>query len=81
MEREVRKSFESAGFDVVRSAGSLGKGDLYISGIGSVQVKARKRFHIYSLFEGADTLVIKADRKEPLIVIPLRRFLEVCCGR
>ncbi len=77
VEREVRKSFESAGFEVIRSAGSLGKGDLHVSGIGSVQVKARKNFHVYSLFEGADVLVIKADRKEPLVVIPLNKFLEV----
>ncbi len=81
VEREVKKAFETAGFEAVRSAGSLGKGDLHVSGIGFVQVKARKRFHIYSLFEGADVLVIKADRKEPLVVIPLSRFLEVCRGR
>ena len=80
-EREIKKAFESAGFGVVRSAGSLGKGDLHVSGIGFVQVKARKRFHIYSLFEGTDALVIKADRKEPLVVIPLKKFLEVCRGR
>ncbi len=76
-EREIKKIFESAGFEVVRSAGSFGKGDLYVSGIGSIQVKARKGFHIYSLFEGADVLIIKADRKEPLVVVPLKKFLEV----
>ncbi len=81
VEREIKRAFESAGFGVVRSAGSFGKGDLHVSGIGFVQVKARKRFRIYSLFEGADVLVIKADRKEPLVVIPLRKFLEVCRGR
>lgn len=77
VEREIKRAFESAGFGVVRSAGSFGKGDLHVSGLGFVQVKARKSFHIYSLFEGADVLVIKADRKEPLVVIPLERFLQI----
>ena len=62
---------------MVRSAGSHGKGDLYVESLGSIQVKARKRCGIYELFEGADILVIKADRKEPLVVIPLQRFLEL----
>lgn len=81
VEREVRKIFESAGFEVVRSAGSLGKGDLHVSALGSVQVKARKRFGIYNLFEGADALIIKADGKEPLILLPLKKFLGVWHGR
>jgi len=80
VEREIKRAFESAGFGVVRSAGSLGKGDIHVSGLGFVQVKARKSFHVYSLFEGADVLVIKADRKEPLVIIPLKKFLEVCRG-
>jgi len=77
VEREVKRKFEEAGFEVLRSAGSHGKGDLYVEGIGSIQVKARKRYGIYDLFEGADVLVIKADRKEPLVVIPLNRLLEL----
>lgn len=81
VEREIKKVFESAGFEVVRSAGSLGRSDLHVSGLGSVQVKARRNFGIYNLFEGANVLIIKADRKEPLIVLPLKKFLEVCNGR
>ena len=77
VEREIKKAFESASFEVVRSAGSFGEGDLYVSGIGSIQVKARKSFHIYSLFEGADILIIKADYQKPLIVLPLERFLQI----
>ena len=74
-EREVKKLFEEAGFSVVRSAASLGKADLFVEGIGSIQCKARKNFGIYSLFDGADVLVVKADRKKPLIVMPLSKFL------
>lgn len=81
IEREIKKIFEEAGYQVVRSAGSFGKADLYVEGIGSIQVKARKNFHIYSLLEGADALVIKADYQEPLIAMPLRKFLEVVNGK
>ena len=77
LEREVKKAFEKAGFTVVRSAASLGKADLYVEGIGSIQCKSRKNFGVYSLFEGADVLVVKADRKKPLIVMPLEKFLQM----
>jgi Holliday junction resolvase len=77
VEREVKHKFEEAGFEALRSAGSHGAGDLFVVGLGSIQVKARKRFSIYGLFEGADILVVKADREEPLVVIPIGRFLEL----
>jgi len=77
LEREVKKEFERAGFEVVRSAASLGKADLYVEGIGSIQCKARKKLSLYNLFDGADVLVVKADRKEPLVVMSLQKFLEM----
>ncbi|GAB6075754.1 Holliday junction resolvase [Desulfurobacterium crinifex] len=80
-EREVKKLFEEKGFTVVRSAASLGKADLFVEGIGSIQCKARKRLSLYNLFDGADVLVVKADRKEPLVVIPVKKFLEVVNGQ
>ena len=76
VEREVKKIFESYGFEVVRSAGSFGKADLEIKEIGSIQVKARKKFSVLNLFDGAEKLIIKADRKEPYIVIPLKVYIE-----
>jgi hypothetical protein len=76
VEREVKKIFEEYGFEVVRSAGSFGKADLEVKGIGSIQVKARKSFAVLNLFDGADKLVIKANRKEPYIVLPLKTYLE-----
>ena len=81
VEREIYHKFKEAGFEVSRSAGSHGKGDLYVVGVGSIQVKARKRHGIYSLFEGADALIIKADYKEPLICLPLSRFLQLQGGK
>ena len=76
-EREVKRLFEKAGFSVVRSAASLGKADLFVEGIGSIQCKARKTFNVYNLFDGADVLIVKADRKEPLVVISLQKFLGI----
>ena len=77
VEREIYHRFKEAGFEVVRSAGSHGAGDLYVVGVGSIQVKARKNFGIYNLFEGADVLIIKADYKEPIICLSLSRFLQL----
>lgn len=76
VERQIKKIFEEFGFEVVRSAGSLGAADLEVKGIGSIQVKARKTFAVLNLFDGADKLVIKANRKEPYIVMPLSVYLE-----
>lgn len=80
VEREIRDIFQSAGFKVVRSAGSKSETDLYISNnvisLG-LQVKARKSLQVYAWLGSADGLILKADRKEPLIVLPLKTFLEV----
>jgi Holliday junction resolvase len=80
VEREIRSIFEQAGYKVVRSAGSLGKADLYIHRIGSIQVKARKNISLYKLFEGADFLIIKANYKEPLVVMDIKKFLKLLRG-
>jgi Holliday junction resolvase len=77
VEREIYRRFKEAGFKVYRSAGSHTEADLIVEGIGSIQVKARKKYGIYDLFEGADVLVVKADRKEPLIVTPISKFLKL----
>ncbi len=77
VEREIKKIFEERGLKVVRSAGSFGSADLHVELIGHVQVKARKEMSIYKWLEGNDAVVIKADRQEPLIILPLQRFLEV----
>ena len=77
-ERKVKKLFEEKGFTVVRSAGSHSKADLLIKELSlSVQCKALKSFSAYRLMENADCLIVKADYKRPLIVLPLEKFLEV----
>ena len=77
-ERKVKKLFEEKGFTVVRSAGSHSKADLLIKELSlSVQCKALNSFSAYRLMENADCLIVKADYKRPLIVLPLEKFLEV----
>jgi len=76
LERDIKKIFEQKNLKVVRSAGSFGSADLHVEGLGYIQVKARKEMAIYKWLEGNDAVVIKADRQEPLIVIPLERFLS-----
>ena len=77
-ERKVKKIFEEHGFTVVRSAGSHSNADLLVKELGiSIQCKALKTFSAYRLIENADCLIVKANYKKPLIVIPLEKFLEV----
>ena len=77
-ERKVKKLFEEKGFTVVRSAGSYSKADLLIKELSlSVQCKALKSFSGYRLMEESDALIVKANYKRPLIVLPLGKFLEV----
>ena len=77
-ERKIKKTFEENGYTVVRSAGSHTKADILVKELNlSVQCKALKSFSAYRLMEGADALVIKANYKKPLIVLPLERFLQI----
>jgi len=80
-ERKVKKLLEEAGFTVVRSAGSHSGADLLVKELNlAIQCKALKSFSGYRLMEGSDALVIKANYKKPLIVLPLEKFLEVIGG-
>ena len=59
------------------------KGDLLLSLDGrtlKVEVKARKKNglkKLYDWFEGNDLLVVKIDRKEPLVVLPMSLLGEL----
>jgi len=78
-ERKVKKLFEEEGFTVVRSAGSHTSADLFVKELNlAIQCKALKSFSGYRLMEGADALIVKANYKKPLIVMPLEEFLRVC---
>ena len=76
-ERKVRKKFEERGYSVIRSAGSKGA-DLFVKELFlSLECKSLKNFSAYRLMDGSDALVVKANRREPLVVIPLDKFLEL----
>jgi len=76
-ERKVRKLFERNGYSVLRGAGSKGA-DLFVKELSlSVECKALRSFSAYRLMNGSDVLVVKADYREPLVVIPLGKFLEL----
>jgi len=84
VEYQVRNFFRQAGFECVRvpcSGNAEGfRGDLRLR-VGktelSVEVKVRKRLFLYKWLSEADFLVVKADRKEPLLVMELGKFLEL----
>ncbi len=84
IEREIKRIFEKHGFKVIRSAGSLGLADLLVYHPRftlSLQVKGRKTFSCYSMFSSdlkePDALILKANYRTPLIVLPLGKFLEI----
>jgi Holliday junction resolvase len=57
-------------------------GDISVPVLGedmTLEVKARAKGFAqpYAWLEGADALIVKADRKEPLLVIPLKRAAEI----
>jgi len=84
-ERRISKIFNDAGVECKRvplSGACDGfKGDL-IARIGGedVQVEVKVRANgfkqIYGWLDGNDLLVLRADRAEPLVVLPLRFYLD-----
>lgn len=85
VEREVVKQLQGAGLDAKRvplSGSAAGyPGDVCVKLKGRelcVEVKARADFKtLYGWLQGRDALVLKADRREPLIVIRLQDLLDI----
>jgi hypothetical protein len=84
-ERVIRKIFNDAGIKCRRvplSGACEGfKGDLIAEyGGDTVQIESKVRANgfrqVYGWLEGNDLLVIKADRKEHLVVLPLKAYLR-----
>lgn len=85
-ERSIVNCFKAAGVDAKRvplSGASEGfKGDVLVEGRGRTwqfELKARRDDfkRLYGWLEGNDGVIIKADRQEALVVIPLSRFIEM----
>jgi len=82
-EREVVRLFTEAGYKAVRTApleaGGQVKGDVYVSGIGVVQVKLGS--HVPCSFgkwlEDADILLTRRDRERWVVSMSAESFIEL----
>jgi hypothetical protein len=86
-ERHLVKLFQAAGFACERiplsgAAGGKYSGDLSIPLLGldrTVEVKVRENgfVRLYDWLDGRDLLILRADRKEPLVVLRLSAAIEI----
>ncbi len=87
VERAIVRALQDAGFGAERvplsgSAGGSYTGDLTVPLLGRdlvVEVKARADGfrEMYAWLDGRDVLVLKADRREALVVLPLRLATQI----
>ncbi len=85
VEREVLALLREAGLEAKRVplSGSApdypGDLEVEVPGLGRVlvEVKARKRLALEAWLEGRGLLVLKPDRKPPLVVLPLEGLLAL----
>lgn len=88
-EREALKLLREAGLEARRvplSGSAPGyPGDLvaHLPGLGEVvvEVKARRRFGLEGWLEGRDLLVLRPDRRPPLVVLRLEDLLKALGGK
>src|SRR5690242_1913149 len=86
-ERSIVKFLQAQGFAAERvplsgSAGGSYLGDLTVPLLGvdrvvEVKVRARGFAQLYAWLTGRDLLVVRADRREPLVIAPWALALEV----
>jgi Holliday junction resolvase len=86
-ERALVRTLQAAGFAAERvplsgSAGGKFAGDVSVPLLGidrtvEVKVRANGFRELYRWLAGADILVVKRDRAEPLVVLPLRLATEI----
>jgi Holliday junction resolvase len=86
-ERAIVKFFQAHGFAAERvplsgSAGGSYCGDitvplLRIDRVAEVKCRADGFRELYKWLEGRDLLIVRADRKEPLVVLPLKLAAEI----
>jgi hypothetical protein len=86
-ERSLVRALQDKGFAAERvplsgSAGGKYVGDLTVPILGKdhvveVKVRATGFSQLYAWLEGRDMLVVRADRKEPLVIVPLALAIEI----
>jgi Holliday junction resolvase len=89
-ERALVRLLQNHGFTAERvplsgSAGGSYVGDLTVPLLGSdrcVEVKVRGDGfkQLYDWLDGRDLLMVKADRRDPLVVLPLRLAIEIAAA-
>jgi Holliday junction resolvase len=89
-ERALVRFLQDRGFAAERiplsgSAGGKFAGDVSTPLLGidrTAEVKVRRRgfAQLYSWLDGRDFLVIRSDRNEPLVVLPLRLAAEIAAA-
>lgn len=91
MERALVRALQGHGIAGERiplsgSAGGSFKGDVSIPVIGrdlvaECKCRANGFVELYSWLVDRDLLVLKADRREPLVVLPLRLAIDIAAER
>lgn len=86
-ERALVRALQDKGFAAERvplsgSAGGKYCGDLTIPILGrdhvvEVKVRATGFSQLYTWLEDRDVLVVRADRREPLVVLPIKLAIEI----
>ena len=86
-ERAIVRFFQESGFAAERvplsgSAGGSYLGDLTIPILGrdlcaEVKVRASGFGTLYGWLENRDLLIVRQDRAEPLVIVPLRLAMEI----
>jgi hypothetical protein len=86
-ERALVRALQEKGFGAERvplsgSAGGKYRGDLTVPILGrdhvvEVKVRATGFSQLYAWLDGRNMLVVRADRKEPLVVVPLTLGIEI----
>ncbi len=79
------KSFAAERVPLSGSAGGRYCGDLTVPIIGrdhvvEVKVRGRDFTRLYQWLEGRDILVVRADRRQPLVVVPLALAIEIAAA-
>lgn len=86
-ERALVRAFQNGGLAAERvplsgATGGRYSGDLTVPILGrdhvvEVKVRATGFSQLYEWLEGRDLLVVRADRKQPLVVIPLDLAIDI----
>jgi Holliday junction resolvase len=87
LERALVRALQDNGFAAERvplsgSAGGSYTGDLTVPMLGrDLRIEAKSRGtgfnQLYRWLDGADLLIVRADRQDPLVVVPLKLAIEI----